>query len=92
MIHRLLTFSPWESEISGCGLVLQTFWRIVISPAFARPRMRIQKHLNLLRSLSSGGEPVADISVAGVSMGGQNDSVVVVVGRGGRGVAYFTYV
>ena len=47
---KSLALLPLLSNITGCSSVLQTFWRMVVFPALARPRTRTRKHLNLLRS------------------------------------------
>jgi len=36
-------FLPLLSKISGSSIVLQTFWRMVVFPALARPMMSMRK-------------------------------------------------
>src|SRR6267154_3704931 len=48
---KSLALLPLLSNITCCSSVLQTFWRMVVFPALARPRTRTRKHLNLLRSV-----------------------------------------
>jgi hypothetical protein len=43
------TLSPFGAIISGNAVVLQTLWRMVVLPAFARPTMRIRKRRISLR-------------------------------------------
>ena len=50
LMPESLALLPLLSNITGCSSVLQTFWRMVVFPALARPRTRTRKHLNLLRS------------------------------------------
>jgi len=58
------TFSPCGVKISGSSIVLQTLWRIVVFPAFARPIMRIRNRGHCLRILrmrsSAEGDSLLD--------------------------------
>ena len=44
---------PWGSKILGCSVVLQTRWRMVVLPAFARPMIRMRKRPVLIRKFSA---------------------------------------
>ena len=61
---KSLALLPLLSNITGCSSVLQTFCRMVVFPALARPRTRTRKHLNLLRSFLSLEWPCTVVAIS----------------------------